>query len=201
LFQWRRGLRLSGSYTWNHAENNTDGPFATPATDLASEWGPSSNDIRHRASVSFGTAVVRGLSASLNLNRSSARPITVRTGFDGNGDLIYNDRPIGVGRNSARVPGQFNSSANFGYTFSFGRRQVNSGGGVSIQAGAGVPIVNITGNQAVARYRLSLSVSMQNLFNQPNYNGYSGVMTSRTFLQPTSVSGVRRTTVNLSLSF
>ena len=42
---------------------------------------------------------------------------------------------------------------------------------------------------------------MQNLFNQPNYNGYSGVMTSRTFLQPTSVSGVRRTTVNLGLSF
>ena len=42
---------------------------------------------------------------------------------------------------------------------------------------------------------------MQNPFNQPNYNGYSGVMTSRTFLQPTSVSGVRRTTVNLSLTF
>jgi hypothetical protein len=201
-FQWRRGLRLSGSYTWNHAENNTDGAFSTPATDLASDWGPANGDIRHRGSVSFGTAVIRGLSASLNLNRNSARPLTIRTGFDDNGDLIYNDRPIGVGRNSARVPGQFTSSANFGYTFSFGRRKVNSGGGVSITANAGAaPVVNITGGQAVARYRLSLSVSMQNLFNQPNYNGYSGVMTSRNFLQPTSASGVRRTTVNMGLSF
>ena len=145
--------------------------------------------------------MIRGLSASLNLGRNSARPITIRTGFDNNDDLIYNDRPVGVGRNSARVPGQFTSSANFGYTFSFGRRRVNSGGGVSITSGAGAPIVNITGGQAVARYRLNLSVSMQNPFNQPNYNGYSGVMTSLTFLQPTSVSGVRRTTVNLSLTF
>jgi hypothetical protein len=198
---WRRGLRLSGSYTWNHAENNTDGAFATPATDLASDWGPSNNDIRHRGSASFGTAIVRGLSASLNLSRNSSRPLTIRTGFDDNGDLIYNDRPIGVGRNSARVPGQFTSSANFGYTFSFGHRQVNSGGGVSITANAGAPTVNITGNQAVARYRLNLSVSMQNPFNRPNYNGYSGVMTSTNFLQPTSASGVRRTTVNLGLSF
>jgi hypothetical protein len=201
FFQWRRAFRLSGSYTWGHAQNNTDGAFSTPATDLASDWGPSNNDIRNRVSMTFGTAVIRGLSASLNLGRTSARPLTIRTGFDDNGDLIYNDRPIGVGRNSARVPGQFNSSANFGYTFSFGHRQVNSGGGVSITASAGAPTVNITGNQAVARYRLNLSVSMQNLFNQPNYNGYSGVMTSRTFLQPTSVSGVRRTTVNLNLSF
>jgi hypothetical protein len=72
---------------------------------------------------------------------------------------------------------------------------------VSITAGAGAPVVNITGGQAVARYRLNLSVGMQNLFNQPNYSGYSGVMTSRTFLQPTSVSGVRRTTINLGLNF
>ena len=29
----------------------------------------------------------RGLSASLNLGRTSGRPITIRTGFDNNGDL------------------------------------------------------------------------------------------------------------------
>src|SRR5439155_9267584 len=94
--QWRRGLRVSGSYTLGHSENNTDGAFSTPASDLASEWGPSTNDIRHRASVNLGTAVIRGLSASLNLNTTSARPLTIRTWFDDNGDLIYNDRPMGV---------------------------------------------------------------------------------------------------------
>ena len=53
----------------------------------------------------------------------------------------------------------------------------------------------------VARYRLNLSVNMQNLFNRPTYSGYSGVLTSPTFLQPSSASGVRRTTMNINLTF
>lgn len=35
-----------------------DGAFSVPATDLAFEWGPSSQDIRYRGSVSFGTTAV-----------------------------------------------------------------------------------------------------------------------------------------------
>jgi hypothetical protein len=201
-WQWRRGLRLSGSYTLGRQQNNTEGAFAVPATDLAFEWGPSNQDIRHRGSVSFGTTAVRGLTASMNLSATSGRPLTIRTGDDDNGDLIVNDRPEGVGRNSVRVPGQWTSSANFGYAFSFGSRQVASGGGVSItQAAGGALSVNVAGSQPVARYRLNLSVNMQNLFNRPTYSGYSGVLTSLNFLQPTSVSGVRRTTINLNLTF
>ena len=202
FWQWRRGLRLSGSYTLGRQRNNTEGAFSVPATDLAFEWGPSSGDIRHRGSVSFGTSAIRGLSASMSLSATSRRPLTIRTGFDDNGDLIFNDRPAGVGRNSVRVPGQWGSSASFGYAFSFGRRQVASGGGVSItQAAGGALSVNVAGSEAVARYRLNLSVNMQNLFNRPTYGGYSGVITSPTFLQPTSASGVRRTTMNMNLTF
>ena len=202
FWQWRRGLRLSGSYTLGRQRNNSEGAFSVPATDLAFEWGPSSGDIRHRGSISFGTAAIRGLSASMSLNGTSARPLTIRTGVDNNGDLIFNDRPAGVGRNSVRVPGQWGSSASFGYAFSFGRRQVASGGGVSItQAAGGALSVNVANSQPVARYRLNLQVNMQNLFNRPTYGGYSGVITSPTFLQPTSASGVRRTTMNINLTF
>jgi hypothetical protein len=137
----------------------------------------------------------------MNLSASSRRPLTIRTGFDDNGDLIFNDRPEGVGRNSMRVPGQWTSSANFGYAFSFGRRQVVSGGGVSITSAAGALSVNVADSQAVPRYRLNLSVNIQNLFNRAIYGGYSGVITSPTFLQPTSASGVRRTTINMNLTF
>ena len=173
-----------------------------PATDLASEWGPSTQDIRHRGGVSFGTAAVRGLSASMSLSATSRRPLTIRTGFDDNGDLIFNDRPEGVGRNSVRVPGQWTSSASFGYAFSFGRRQVASGGGISItQAAGGALSVNVANSEQVSRYRLNLSVNIQNLFNRATYGGYSGVITSPTFLQPTSASGVRRTTMNVNLTF
>jgi hypothetical protein len=123
------------------------GAFSVPATDLAFEWGPSSNDIRHRGSL-------RG------------------------------------------------SSASFGYAFSFGSRRVASGSGVSItQAAGGALTVNVANSEAVARYRLNLSVNMQNLFNRPTYSGYSGVLTSPLFLQPTSASGVRRTTMNINLTF
>jgi len=202
FWQWRRGLRLSGQYGLGRQQNNTDGPFSVPATDLASEWGPSTGDIRHRGSISFGTAAIRGLSASMSLSGSSRRPLNIRTGFDDNGDLIFNDRPAGVGRNSVRVPGQWGSSASFGYAFSFGSRQVASGGGVSItQAAGGALSVNMTGSEPVPRYRLNLSVNIQNLFNRPTYGGYSGVITSPSFLQPTSASGVRRTNINLNLTF
>jgi hypothetical protein len=201
FWQWRRGLRLSGSYTLARARNNTDGAFSTPAIDLASDWGASTGDIRHRGSMSIGTTAVRGLTASLNLNGTSSRPLTIRTGFDDNGDLIFNDRPAGVGRNSARVPGQWGSSANLGYTFSFGNRRVSSGTGVQVTSSGGATSVNVTGGEQVARYRLGVSASIQNVFNRPTYGGYSGVMTSRTFLQPTSATGVRRTTLNLNLSF
>ncbi len=201
FWQWRRGLRLSGSYQLGRQRNNTDGAFSVPATDLASEWGPATGDIRHRGSLSFGTAAIRGLSASMSLSGTSRRPLNIRTGFDDNGDLIFNDRPAGVGRNSVRVPGQWSSSASFGYAFSFGSRQVASGGGVSITQAAGALAVNMTASEAVARYRLNLSVNIQNLFNRPTYGGYSGVISSPTFLQPTSASGVRRTTMNLNLTF
>jgi len=202
FWQWRRGLRMTGQYTLGRQRNNTEGAFAVPATELTREWGPSSQDIRQRASVSFGTAAVRGLSASMGHSGTSRRPLTIKTGFDDNGDLIFNDRPAGVGRNSVRVPGQWTSTASFGYAFSFGSRRVASGGGVSItQSAGGALSVNVAGSEPVPRYRLNLSVNMQNLFNRPTYGGYSSVITSPTFLQPTSASGVRRTTMNINLTF
>jgi hypothetical protein len=199
-FAWRRGLAVSGAYTWGVSHNNTDGPFAVPATDLASEWGPANTDIRHRGSISLRTAAIRGLSASIGFNRTSERPLTIRTGTDDNGDLIFNDRPAGVGRNSARVPGTFGSNASFGYTFSLGSRMVSNAGGVSITSVNGVLTANA--NQApTARYRLGLSVNIQNLLNRPQWNGYSGTLTSRNYLKPSNASGVRQIRMNLNFSF
>src|SRR5205807_6100591 len=45
---WKR-TTLFLNYTLTRLRNDTDGPFAIPATgDLAAEWGPASNDVRHR---------------------------------------------------------------------------------------------------------------------------------------------------------
>jgi hypothetical protein len=41
---------------------------------------------------------------------SSALPYNITTGLDGNGDTVFNDRPAGIGRNSARGASQWTSN-------------------------------------------------------------------------------------------
>ena len=202
LWQWRRGLRLSGSYTLGRQRNNTEGAFSVPATDLAFEWGPSNGDIRHRGNVSFGTTAIRGLTASMNLGATSGRPLTIRRISDDNKrpHLQRSARPAWAA--TVCVPGRWTSSANFGYAFSFGSRQVASGGGVSItQAAGGALPVNVA--EAAAGCPLSPESLGEHAepVQPPTYSGYSGVLTSPSFLQPTSASGVRRTTINANLTF
>jgi hypothetical protein len=199
---WRRGLSVSGFYNWGRSRDNTDGAFAIPASvDLADEWGPSNFDRRHHGFIALTTSAVRNFNGRLSFNGSSATPLTIRTGLDDNGDLIFNDRPSGVGRNSARTRAMWNSSANVGYSFTLGKKQVTSGGGVQITGGAAGLTVNPTAAQTTPRYRLNVSVNIQNMLNKPQYSGFSGVMTSPFFLQPTRVEGVRRVTFNANVSF
>lgn len=201
-FSWRRGLTVAGFYNWGRNYDNTDGPFGIPASPtLDDEWGPSRFDRRHNGHLMITSTAVRNLTARLGFSGTSATPLTILTGFDDNGDLVFNDRPAGVGRNSARTVATWNSSANFMYAFTLGRKQVTSAGGVQISGGPAGLTVNPTGAQSMPRYRLTLSANIQNLFNRPIYSGFSGVMTSPFFLQPTSASGVRRVTFNLNVSF
>ena len=202
-FVWNRGLTINGFYSLNRAYDNTDGAFAIPASvTLADEWGPAASDRRHNGQVALTSGALRNFTARLGVGGSSAPPLTIRTGVDDNGDLVFNDRPAGVGRNSARTRGNWNSSATFSYTFTLGKKQVTSGGGVQIVGSpAGGLTVNTTGGQAMPRYRLNLAVNIQNLLNQPMYSGFSGVMTSPFFLEPTQAEGVRRITFNMNVSF
>ncbi|MEO7192244.1 MAG: carboxypeptidase regulatory-like domain-containing protein [Vicinamibacterales bacterium] len=202
LLDFKRGLFLGVNYGTGRNQNNTDGAFATPATnDLGLEWGPAAFDVRHRGGLSLSTSFLRNFNAQVSLNGNSATPLTIRTGIDDNGDLIFNDRPAGVGRNSARTAGQFNSFGFFSYSFSLGTRKVMSGGGVQITSSGGQLVVNPAASQAAPRYQLNIGVQISNLTNHANYTGYTGVMTSKLFLQPTQSDGVRRTTFNLNVSF
>jgi hypothetical protein len=202
LFVWNRGLTISGFYNLGRTYDNTDGAFAIPATlDLDAEWGPAAFDRRHNGFIAITSTALRNFNARLSMNGTSATPLTIRTGYDDNGDLVFNDRPVGVGRNSERTRAIWNSSANFGYAFTLGKKQVTSGGGVQISGGPAGLQINPAGMQTQPRYRLNIGVSIQNIFNQAAYQGFSGVMTSRYFLQPTSASGYRRVTFNTSVSF
>ena len=65
-------------------------------------------------------------------SRARARRYSIRTGYDDNGDLIFNDRPAGYGRNTLRQPGQWTLNGNFSYALSFGKKKIALPPGISI---------------------------------------------------------------------
>ena len=210
------------NYTLAKVDNNTDGPFGIPATgNLDDEWGPASGgqggqffvlqgigvvgtppattDIRSRLNVNFNNQVIRNVLVSLGVNTSTAPPYTLLTGSDDNSDGVFNDRPASVGRNSVRASGQTVVFLFAAYQFAFGSTAPLPPG-VGVFGGGGAAQVR-TFDQGNKRYRMQLFVQAQNLANQRNYVGYSGTMTSKFFGRPTSVSGMRKIDVGLSLQF
>jgi hypothetical protein len=201
-FQWNRGLTLSGFYTYGQNFDNTDGAFVIPATIfLDDQWGPTTFDRRHNVHAAITSTALRNFSARLGFSGSSAPPITILTGGDDNGDLVFNDRPAGVGRNSARTRATYGSNAGFTYSFTLGKKTVTSGGGVQIMGSPAGLTVNPTAATTQPRYRLNVAVNIQNLLNRPIYSGFSGNLTSPFFLKPTRADGVRRITFNTNVSF
>jgi hypothetical protein len=200
-WKWNR-MGLFGSYTLNHSENNTDGAFSTPASgDLAQEWGPSAGSAVHRANGSFSFNQLRNLNLSFNVNASSGTPYSITSGRDDNGDLIFNDRPAGVTRNSARGAGQWSSSAYISYNFTFGPRLNNLPQGIMINGGPGGYTVSTVAPPSVGRYRVSLTCSIQNVTNHTNFSGYVGNQLSSLFGKPQSAFGQRRVDVGMNLGF
>jgi hypothetical protein len=61
--------------------------------------------------------------------------------------------------------------------------------------------VTVVNAPTAARYRMQIIVSILNATNHWNYGGYSGVMTSRFFRQPTIVINPRKVDMGLSFSF
>ena len=175
-----------------------------PATnDLALEWGPAPGDVRHRATFNVSSSAIRNFSAQIGISASSAPPITIHTGTDDNGDLIFNDRPDGVGRNSYRTSGQWDINGYFGYSFGIGSQRMGQSNGVMITSVNGVLSASTMQAQAAPRYRIVISCRVTNLTNHANYVGYNGMQTAGQdlYLKPSNVAGVRQITFNMSLQF
>ena len=199
-WNWRR-VTLFTNVNLGRSLNNTEGAFSTPATGLIEDdWGPTAGDVRRRVNVSISSQQLRNFNANLSFNASSAPPYTIRTGVDTNGDLVFNDRPGGIGRNSARARGQWTMNGNFSYSLQFGK-PATAPGGISIRSEGGAMTVSQGAAQTVGRYRLSFTASVQNLTNHHNLVAYNGVLTSRKFGLPTTFSATRKVDFGIGLSF
>ena len=139
----------------------------------------------------------------------SGTPYNVTTGVDDNRDGVFVDRPAGVGRNTATTAAQWDLGARLSYVIGFGERAPTSGGGGGTQvtvaiggSGGGMPAGGIAVSGADnTRFRLEFYASAQNVTNHDNYTGYSGVMTSPFYLQPTTVVNPRKIEVGLRFGF
>ena len=192
-------VTLFFNHTLGSLRNNSDGAFGiAPLGDLNLEWGPANGDVRNRLNINLNNQIVKNLTVAFNVNQTSGVPYTLRTGRDDNGDLIFNDRPAGVGRNTERANGHFTINMNIGYGWTFGPPVAGPPGiGVFVTGGA----ANVQTFDQPPRYRIGFFVSAQNLTNRANYTGYSGTMTSPFFRQPTSVTGTRRVEAGVNFGF
>jgi Carboxypeptidase regulatory-like domain len=204
---WHRTF-LFFNYSLTQAENDTDGPFGLPADnfDLAAEWGPSLMDVRHRVSGMFNMNLWAGFKLATSFNASSAPPYNITTGRDDNGDTVSNDRPAGVGRNSARASSRWDLGARLSYTFGFGQRPGADGAGtpqvIMIRAGGGeTPMGGFSGGADDKRWRVELYIAATNVLNHTNFMSYSGVMTSPFFGEPTAAGAPRKIELGARFGF
>jgi Carboxypeptidase regulatory-like domain/TonB dependent receptor-like, beta-barrel len=201
-WNWRR-MQLFVNGFFGRNLNNTDGAFGTPATGfIVNDWGPAAFDIRRRFNVNWSSSQLRNFNANLGFNASSAQPYTIKTGIDTNRDLVFNDRPDGIGRNSARGSAQWTMNGFFSYGWSFGKGGTPMPGGVSIRSdGGAITAMQMSPSGTTGRVRLTLNANVQNITNRSNLGGYIGTITSQAFGHPTVVLGTRKIDFGLSLSF
>jgi len=204
-----RRLFLFANYAWNDQHNDTDGPFSLPADSYnpGAEWARAAGVPRHIASAVFNSNLTNSLRLGVSTMRRSGTPYTITTGSDDNGDTVFTDRPAGVGRNSATTPGMWDMAARLTYAFGFGARGASA-------AGAGPQMIMIRGGSAGdllggmpgggadnKRIRLELFVGASNILNVVNPMGYSGVMTSPFFMQPTAAAPARKVDFGMKIGF
>jgi hypothetical protein len=200
---------LFANYSYNRQRNDADGPFSLPADNynLAAEWGRAGGVPRHIASAVLNTTLVKNLRMAVSTSARAGLPYTITTGRDDNGDTVFNDRPVGTGRNTATGAATWDIAARMTYAFGFGQRPASAGGGgqqvimVRGGGGAGDLLGALGGGAENKRVRIEFFVAASNLVNNVNPLGYSGVMTSPFFRQATAAGPARKLDVGMKIGF
>jgi hypothetical protein len=138
---------------------------------------------------------------------ASAAPYNITTGFDENHDTVTNDRPAGVGRNSARGAGQVDLTVRLGWGFGFGKAPGPQTGVPNIRRATSDAqrdplgaISSALGGQA-HRYRVEFYAQAYNALNRVNQIGFRGVQTSPFFGTATASLPPRRIEIGTRFDF
>ena len=214
----RRGASSASINYRARPKRMNDGDSATSlpvnSTNLDGRVGAGAQRHASPRSSASSTRRCRRASARTSTDATSRRrPTTSPTGFDNNGDSVINDRPAGVGRNSARAAtASCTMDLRLGWNKGFGKPKTGDGqpggpaaarsssaspaaavggGGRGGRAAAVAAAVRWAAARAARAATTAASTSRSssqanNLLNNVNYASYSGVITSDVFGQPTS---------------
>jgi hypothetical protein len=173
-------FNLSADYTLDKAKNNGS-PIArelpTDNWDARADFGNRVQP-RHTVDGTVNARLPHGIFLATQLSGNSGRFYTITTGRDDNRDTTINDRPVGVGRNTARAPAYFNVNFNLSKAFF-----------LSAAGSAGV------------RRNVNLFANVTNAFNWVHYGLPSGVLTSPNFGKSTSATDPREIEIGLRFQF
>jgi hypothetical protein len=212
-YELKRKLSLFSNYSVSKTLSDTDSASFAPADSYSwsTEWGPASNDQRHRMVFGGSFNLPGETRFSPLIQISSGRPFNITTGRDNNGDTLFADRPsfaspadtdalitrFGlfnpnprpgdqiIPRNLARGPGQTQLDMNFTKTVAFGRTEKR----------------DQKAKNENQRFTLTLGANVSNLLNKTNLSGFSGVLSSSRFDTPSRALGARRVVLTLKFSF
>jgi hypothetical protein len=204
--QFSRRYAIVASYSWSKATADNDGPFSLPTNNfnLEADRGPASTDIRHRFYCNLTLNMPRGLAIGNFFRANSAPPYNITTGFDNNHDFVFNDRPAGVERNSARGAGQWELGTRLSWNFGFGKPRsstTRSMGGQTVKSGGGGSGGVSGGVEGGKKLNFQMYVQAYNVLNHTNLTNFVGVQTSPFFGQPTAAQAGRRVETGLRFSF
>ncbi|MCU1266621.1 MAG: Outer rane receptor for ferrienterochelin and colicin [Acidobacteria bacterium] len=200
------GFFWSANYFLMKSTNDADSPFSLPVdnANLRAERGPTATDIRHFFSAFASRRLIKGFAVSAIVNATSALPYNITTGFDNNGDTVINDRPPGVGRNSARGAGRWEIGSRVSWGKNFGPEQKQTGGPqirmVRMGAGEGAAPPSMPSG-GTRRFRLEFYAQAFNLLNHTNLSSFVGVETSPFFGHATSAQMPRRMELGTRFNF
>ena len=201
-----QGLFWNLSYLFMRNTNEADSPLSLPSNNfnLRADRGPAATDFRHLFSGFISKRLPAGFNISTIFQTSSALPYNITTGFDNNGDTVINDRPAGVGRNSARGRARWEIGSRLSWGIDFGPDQQPVGGPqirmVRVGGGDGAAPPSLPG-AATKKYRLEFYAQAFNLLNHANLGAFSGVQTSPFFGRATSAQPPRRMELGLRMNF
>jgi len=152
----RYGYTLA--YTWSTSENNADGARAMPSdqANLMADRGPTPLDIRHSFTGTVTVIAPFAIRVSTIVFARTGLPYNIITGTDDNNDGETDDRPPGVGRNSARGAALFEADVRVSKVLPFGRN------------------------------RIEILIDVFNITNHDNWTDYQGSQNAQTYLHPTN---------------